>query len=275
MSDLTAETCRVCCTCGAPQGTVAVAWRGGTHYLWSPCSCREVTITASEARDVERESCLAHATVEGSAVDDLDALARQGMTLARFQRELLKSGPTKDHPFDIALGWIKAVQATGPLAIHTDKTNPPAMLYLNSPTRGCGKTHLAAGLALMARESGLRAALVEEKRLLAAYWGASLDAQERLLIRYAERMLFLVIDDLGRRPVRRYADEETTSVADVWDAILNRRYALGGWTVITSNHSPGELLDRGTINYSTFSRIIQMTRRRAVRVWGEDQRLTM
>jgi DNA replication protein DnaC len=98
---------------------------------------------------------------------------------------------------------------------------------VTSPTRGCGKTHIATGLALAARETGRSAAFVEEKRLLAAYWGASLEAQERLLIRYGERIWLLVIDDLGRRPVRRQHEDETTSVADVWDALLNRRYARG------------------------------------------------
>jgi chromosomal replication initiation ATPase DnaA len=198
-------------------------------------------------------------------------LAHQGLTLARFRRELL-SGPPDEHPLDLAVNWLDAALAAGPYAVHTDEACPPSLLYLTSPTRGCGKTHLATGLALAAREAKQRVALVEEKRLLAAYWGASLEEQERLLVRYGERTGLLVIDDLGRRPVRRQSQEETTSVGDVWDALLNRRYTYGGWTIITSNYTPTELLDRGTINSSTFSRIGQMTRRQVVMIQGEDQR---
>jgi predicted ATPase len=253
---------------------MAVGWRGGARHLWRPCPCRDGAIAAAEARDLERRASLAQAYAGGDAADDLDALAAQGQTLARFRREPHPAGPQPgEHPLDAAVGWLDAALAGGPRAVHADAASPPAMLYLTSPTRGCGKTHLAAGLALAARAAGQRAALVEEKRLLAAYWGASLDAQERLIARLAERTWLLVIDDLGRRPVRRQADEETTGVADVFDALLNRRYALGGWTIITSNRSPIQLLDQGTINSSTFSRIGQMTRRRLVHVWGEDQRL--
>jgi hypothetical protein len=250
-----------------------VAWRGGTRHLWRPCRCQEGVIAAVEARDLSRRAGLAQAYAVTDAADDLDAMAAQGLTLTRFQRELVPSGPSGEHPLDVAQGWLQGALAAGPRAVHTDAASPPAMLYLTSPTRGCGKTHLAAGLALAARAAERRAVLIEEKRLLAAYWGASLGDQERLLTRYGDRIWLLVIDDLGRRPIRRQGDEETSSVADVWDALLNRRYALGGWTIITSNRTPAELLDQGTINESTFSRIGQMTRRRVVRVRGEDRRL--
>lgn len=272
MEELTAVSTRPCPACGAPQGVLAVPWRGGTRYLWRPCPCREGAIDASEARDLARRAELARAYALRDPADDLDALAAQGLTFERFQRELLEAGPSGEHPLDVATGWLEAIRGRGRVA-HGDERAPPAMLYLTSPTRGCGKTHLAAGLALAARAAGRRAALVEEKRLLAAYWGASLEAQERLLARYGERAWLLVIDDLGRRPVRRASEEETTGAADVWDALINRRYALGGWTVITSNLTPTELLDQGTITLSTFSRIGQMTRRRVVRFRGEDRRL--
>jgi hypothetical protein len=273
VSDLTSQSCRACPICGAPQSTIGVVWRGGTRYLWRPCPCQERAITAVEARDLARRAALSLAYAEVDAADDLDPLAAQGLVIERFRRELLHAGQPGEHPLDLALGWLDGALAAGPRAVHADADSPPAMLYLTSPTRGCGKTHLAAGLALAARAAGRSAALVEEKRLLAAYWGASLEAQERLLTRYGERTWLLVIDDLGRRPVRRQGDEETTGVADVFDALLNRRYALGSWTIITSNHTPTELLDQGTINSSTFSRIGQMTRRRVVRMRGEDRRL--
>ena len=272
MAELSADTTRLCLACGVPQGTVAVPWRGGARYLWRPCLCREGAIEAAEAREMSRRAALAASYGERAPTDDLEALAAQGLTLDRFRRELLEAGPLGEHPCDVAGAWLSAI--TGRVrAVHADEDSPPALLYLSSPTRGCGKTHLAAGLALAARAVGRRTALVEEKRLLAASWGASLEEQERLLTRYAERAWLLVIDDLGRRPVRRASQDETSGAADVWDALLNRRYALGGWTVITSNLTPAELLDQGTVNLSTFSRIGQMTRRRVVRFRGEDRRL--
>lgn len=272
MTELTAADTRPCPVCGAPQGVMEVLWQGGARYLWRPCLCREGAIAASEARDVARRASLAQAYAQRDPADDLDALMAQGLTLERFRRELLEAGPSGEHPLDVATGWLASIAGLEG-ARHADESAPPAMLYLTSPTRGCGKTHLAAGLALAARAAARRAALVEEKRLLAAYWGASLEEQERLLMRYGERVWLLVIDDLGRRPVRRQGEEETSGAADVWDVLLNRRYALGGWTVITSNLTPTELLDQGTINLSTFSRVGQMTRRRVVRFRGEDRRL--
>jgi hypothetical protein len=273
VSDLNACSTRACPVCGLPQTTMAVPWREGTRYIWRPCECREGAIDASEVRRASWRAALNQAYTQPNLVDDLDALAAQGLTLATFRPELLEPGPTGEHPLTVATEWLTSITDLD-RAIHTDEAMPPSMLYLTSPTRGCGKTHIATGLALAARETGRSAAFVEEKRLLAAYWGASLEAQERLLIRYGERIWLLVIDDLGRRPVRRQHEDETTSVADVWDALINRRYARGGWTVITSNRTPTELLDTGTINLSTFSRIGQMTRLRVIRVRGEDQRLS-
>jgi hypothetical protein len=273
MTELTTGSARVCPSCGAAQGTMALPWRGGTRYVWRPCPCREEALVEAAARDVDRRKAMSHTHAPAAPVDDLDALAQQSLTLEGFRRELLEAGPTGEHPLDVATTWLEEALAAGPRAVHADAAQPPALLYLTSPTRGCGKTHLAAGLALAARAAGRAAALVEEKRLLAAYWGGSLEAQERLLTRYGERAWLLVIDDLGRRPVRRQGEEETTGVADVWDALLNRRYVRGGWTVITSNLTPTELLDAGTINHSTFSRIGQMSRRRLVRFRGVDRRL--
>lgn len=272
MDELSATSMRPCPVCGTPQGVMAVPWRGGTQYLWRPCPCREQAIDTAEARDLARRESLLQSYTRRDPADDLDALAAQGLTLDRFRHDLLVASPSGEHPLDAATVWLAAIGEQA-RAVHTDADAPPAMLYLTSPTRGCGKTHLAAALALAARAAGRRVALVEEKRLLAAYWGASLEEQERLIRHYGERAWLLVIDDLGRRPVRRQSEEETSGVADVWDALLNRRYALGGWTVITSNLTPTELLDAGTINLSTFSRIGQMTRRRVVRFRGEDRRL--
>lgn len=272
MEELTAAATRPCPACGAPQGVLAVPWRGSTRYVWRPCPCREQAIEAAEARDLAWRAELARAYARRDPADDLEALAAQGLTLTRFRRELLEAGPSGEHPLDVATSWLEALRGLGRVVL-ADENAPPAMLYLTSPTRGCGKTHLAAGLALAARAVGRRTALVEEKRLLAAYWGASLEEQERLLTYYGERTWLLVIDDLGRRPVRRASEEETTAAADVWDALINRRYALGGWTIITSNLTPTELLDQGAITLSTFSRIGQMTRRRVVRFRGEDRRL--
>lgn len=273
MAELTAASARACPSCGAAQGTMPLPWRGGTRYVWRPCPCREEALAEGAAREAARRAALQRTHAPAAGVDDLDALAQQGLTLERFRRELLEAGPSGEHPLDVATAWLGEALTAGARAVHADGDGPPALLYLTSPTRGCGKTHLAAGLALAALEAGRTAALVEEKRLLAAYWGGTLEAQERLLARYGERAWLLVIDDLGRRPVRRQGEEETTGVADVWDALINRRYVRGGWTVITSNLTPAELLDAGTINHSTFSRIGQMSRRRLVRFRGIDRRL--
>lgn len=272
MVDLHPASTRPCPACGQPQRVIPLPWRGGSRYLWRPCPCREGAIDASEARELARSTSLVKAYAHTDAADDLEALAAQSLTLDRFQRDLLQQGASGEHPLDAAIRWLDEISGAE-RAILADDEQPAAMLYLTSPTRGCGKTHLAAGIALAARAAGRRVALVEEKRLLAAYWGATLEGQEQLLARYGEQAWLLVLDDLGRRPARRVAEGETTAAADVWDALLNRRYARGGWTVITSNLTPGELLDQGIVTLSTFSRISQMTRRRLVCFYGEDRRL--
>lgn len=270
---LVANSARQCPECGVQQGTMPLPWHGGLRYLWRPCACRDTDLAERAARDAARQAAHVNASAQQDTLGDLTALADQALTIDTFQPDWLAIGADGDHPYDIATVWLDQALATGARAVHRDPANMGSLLFFTSPTRGCGKTHLAAALALKARTAGRSATFVEEKQLLAAYWGGSLAQQEHLLTRCAERPWLLVIDDLGRRPVRRQGDEETTGVADVWDAMLNRRYVLGGWTIITSNRSPTELLDAGTINLSTFSRIAQMSARRVVRFCGVDRRL--
>lgn len=229
-------------------------------------------MAAFEERQRARAVQLAQHLDAGLLDDGLATLATQGMTLERFRPGWLAGERDGSHVQRRALGWLEQILPRE-RASYGDPDSPPAALLCTSPTRGCGKTHLAVALGLEARRQGRRVAFVEEGQFLRRYWGCRLEEQPRLLRLLAERAWLTIIDDLGRRSVRRDAGSASSTVADVWDALLGRRHELGGWTIITSNATPDELLARGTINASTYSRLAQMTGRQYLFFDGVDRRL--
>jgi DNA replication protein DnaC len=152
-------------------------------------------------------------------------------------------------------------------ANYRDVHSPPACLYLCSAGKGRGKTHLAAALGWQALERGKQVAFMDE---LGYTWRRSalpFDEIEVLVSYPADAAWLTIIDGLGER------ENPPPSVANTWHELINPRWQRGGWTVITSNHTPDELVANGTIGEATYSRLMQMTAGYVVIFVGSDARL--
>ncbi len=260
---------RSCVECGARQTTVPrQMWNGTLEYVWNTCPCREQAWIEQQAQIAASNTSYRQQRWEHSLGDTgLQIIRRLGMTLDRFNPRALH-GDHVTHPFVTATTWIAAALEYGERACYHDPMSPPAALFFYSPTRGCGKTHLAGGLALEVYDQGKLVAFIEEGQFLRRYWGCPLNQQEQIVSLPGEQAWLTIIDDLGQR------EKASPAVADAWYAILNQRWLHGGWTIITSNYTVDELLDRGTINLSSYSRLGQMLHRQIVYFDGSDQRLT-
>lgn len=81
------------------------------------------------------------------------------------------------------------------------------------------------------------------------------------------RAWLTVFDDMGQR------ESTGAGLRDAWQDLINLRHGRRGWTVITSNWKPDQLVERGTISEATYSRIVQMTHGKIYTFEGLDQRL--
>ncbi len=186
--------------------------------------------------------------------------------LDSFQPERLHSSRPEAHPWAIARTWLESV-GDRPHGDYADKSLPRPALYFYSPRKGCGKTHLAAAIANAVRTRGKLVAFLEETSYLERRWSCQFSEVERLTALPGDHAWLTVIDDLGQR------GKASESVADAWYAVINRRWLKQGWTIFTSNRLPEELVDQGTINEATYSRLMHMIGKRVVFFDGEDQRL--
>lgn len=118
-----------------------------------------------------------------------------------------------------------------------------------------------------ARQAGRLVAFADETAYIERYWAAPMEEKAKLSALPGERAWLTVLDDLGQR------ESTGPGLRDAWYDVVNPRWLKRGWTVITSNWTPDELLARGTINEATYSRIVQMTRGQLVTFTGNDQRL--
>lgn len=96
--------------------------------------------------------------------------------------------------------------------------------------------------------------MVNEQTYLQNRWGLPRESTDAYIMLLGERAWLTVIDDLvGART--RVKD----TVSDTWDMLLNDHRLGAKWTIITSNKTQDELLEQGTINIATWSRLGQMT----------------
>lgn len=208
------------------------------------------------------------------ALSESGMAAYQHMTLQTFDPGRLRSATPDAHPYRIATQWLNAILATGDQAAYHDPDSPPAALYFYYSGKGRGKTHLAAAIAWEAWRAGKRTAVLEETSYLRHRWGCSFEAMDALVALPAERAWLTVIDDLGRRPPGRdRAGQPTDSIATAWFDVIGPRWLRRGWTIVTSNYTPEELWERGTIEDATYSRLMQMIGKRLICFDGEDVRL--
>ncbi len=262
-----ATTVRACPACGAEQGTVPiyVPMYQRTEYWWADCPCRLAAIADDE---LQREALInrydQRQKEEKMKDDSMRRIAH--LTLDTFEPGWLNSETPAQHPYAVATAWLSRI-LPAPHGDYRTATLPPAALYLYSPGKGRGKTHLAAAITNAARDAGKRVAFVEEHAYLQARWGRPIGEAEQLTERLGEQAWLTVIDDLGQRA------KAGASVADAWYALFNRRWMQARWTIITSNRTPDELVAQGTINEATYSRIAQMTNKEIITFHGVDQRL--
>jgi hypothetical protein len=115
--------------------------------------------------------------------------------------------------------------------------SPPACLYLCSAGKGRGKTHLAAALGWQALHQGRTVAFVDELGYTRRRSALPFDEIEVLVSYPADAAWLTIIDGLGER------EDPPASVANTWHELINPRWLRGGWTIITSNHTPMALID--------------------------------
>lgn len=117
---------------------------------------------------------------------------------------------------------------------------------------GCGKTHLTAAIIHRLAERGIGGIFVVVPELLRAIRRGFNQANEDSdrLVKLTEEAPLLVLDDLG-------AEKPSDWVREQLYVIINRRYENMLPTIITTNCSMQELVDR--VGQRTVSRIIEMT----------------
>lgn len=258
----------MCPVCSAEQTTfpVWVPHRQITVYFWRECRCQVQAFAASIER-VNRRAA-ARRQAEADALLGESGMARiEQFTLNSFNLNLLRGDPMA-HPYHRAVRWLTVVTQQH-VADYHDSAAEPACLYFYSPQRGTGKTHLAAALARECRVHHSLVAFVEEATYLERLWSCPRELVPQILRLPGERAWLTVLDDLGQRTPARGSD----SIANAWYQVVNARWLGRGWTIITSNWTLEELLERGTINQATYSRLFQMTRGEYTYFDGEDQRL--
>jgi len=91
--------------------------------------------------------------------------------------------------------------------------------------------------------------------------------ESRHMGREPQRHWLTVIDDLGQK------ERASDTLRDAWYNVINPRWLKRGWLICTSNWTPDELVERGTINAATYSRLVQMTHGKFLTFDGADQRL--
>ena len=107
---------------------------------------------------------------------------------------------------------------------------------------GCGKTHLAVGLAKAAIAAGRTVKLTTETALLRDIkrsYGDAAAPDEAVILADLGRAWLLVLDDVGTAAVNA-----TLWYQDILYAIINQRYTAGQPVVLTSNLIPDQLAER-------------------------------
>lgn len=168
------------------------------------------------------------------------------MTLETFDASRY---PAEGNPLTEGRRWV---DATLDAPVGDYHRGPAVVLYLYSPGKGRGKTHLAAALAGLVHAAGRLVYFADEIGYIERYWAAALEDKAALSQLAGERAFLTVIDDMGQR------ERTTESLRDAWYAVFNPRWLKRGWTIVTSNYTPSELRQRGTINDATLSRLTQM-----------------
>ena len=255
-------TVQPCLTCGGmiELKECTADWPSGPKTLryWSDCRCIHASISRLDAISRESERLQADQRVEVIA----DPVPIAQFTFETFDAGRLANGAQL---LAIVRGWLSAI---GPLPVapsYNDK--PRCCLYFYSAGKGRGKTHLAGAVVNQVRANHRRAVLIDEISYIESYWAASLEERKKLSALPGEKAWLTVIDDLGQK------ETAGAGLRDAWYDIINPRWLKRGWLIVTSNWTPDQLVERGTINPASYSRLVQMTHGKLLTFDGADQRL--
>lgn len=258
--ELALGTVDTCTACGAAIELREMPDHKGRPFrYWSNCPC--IGAAADRAAELALESNRYHADQRTPVIADPIPIA--DFTFETFEPARLKNGPRL---LSIAQGWLAAIERL-PVA-PSYNANPRACLYFYSPGKGRGKTHLASALVNAARADGRRAVIASEVSYVESYWAADFAARKELSDLPGDKAWLTVLDDLGQK------ESTTPGLRDAWYDILNPRWLKRGWLVVTSNWTPDELVERGTLNEASYSRLTHMTQGRLLTFDGADQRLS-
>ncbi len=255
-----------------PLGTEAVCQKCGeiltwTEYTstygksvryWADCTCWAAAV--AKARDMS-ESALAHAADYRAPVILSDVAAIAHFDINSFKPELLAGG---EKLLRAAYRWLDSISSAPEGDYHS---GPAVALYFYSKGKGRGKTHLAAGMAMEMKARKKVVAFADEIGYVDKLWAADLETRARMADLAGEKAHLTVLDDLGSR------DNKPAGLRDAWYSVLNPRWLKRGWTIVTSNRTPEELVERGTIDDAIYSRLKQMTGGKIITFEGTDQRL--
>jgi DNA replication protein DnaC len=93
---------------------------------------------------------------------------------------------------------------------------------------GCGKSHLAAALAILAVEAGYRGYFTSADDLVRTLAHSMLEGTFTHKLKTYTAPSVLVIDDVGLMPMNR-------TEATAFFQVVNRRYEIGNSTIVTTN----------------------------------------
>jgi len=226
---------------------------------WSDCSCWLAECERAASRNAGAQDHAADYRVEPIISD---VRAYQHFSLETFDPALLAGG---DRLLAAARRWLDQAMPL-PFADRS-YADPRCCLYFYSGGKGRGKTHLAAGIAMAARENKKAISIVDETGFLESYWATGFEQRASLTSAPAEKAWLTVFDDMGSR------EKTPEGLRDVWYDLIGPRWLRRGWTIVTSNHTLDELAARGTIDDRVYSRLYQMTGGKIITFDGADQRL--
>jgi predicted ATPase len=235
----------------------------GRRALWS-CPCQDAQIAAEDQARIAQDAAYRQAQAE-RVLGDTGLRLIEDLTWETL--DVTKNQIAR--PLEQIQRWFAQALAYGSQASYRDPESPPAAIWVYSDGKGRGKTHLAAGAFHAARQAQKLACFIEENSYLRRRWGCDFEEVEQVVNLPADRAWLTVIDDLGRRQGMK----NMQAVANVWFEVFNQRWLKRGWTVVTSNYTPEQLFDLGTLDDATYSRVRQMTRGYLVRCTGDDYRL--
>ena len=124
------------------------------------------------------------------------------------------------------------------------------ILFLGQP--GCGKSHLATALAVLAVEAGYRGYFTSADELVRTLGHALIEGTFNHKLKTYIAPSVLVIDDVGLIPMGR-------SEATAFFQVVNRRYEIGNSTIVTTNRGLpewGEILGDPVVAAAILDRLM-------------------